>query len=108
MRDLSDAVDELSDWAEKDRGKGFVLRAADNNPDPAKVGLIEISGELDWLTSHQGWEESRDSLDRHGIEAILWLGIGVERHILALLIVSKSSTLSIIDTILNLILSILW
>ena len=47
MRDLSDAVDELSDWAEKDRGKGFVLRAADNNPDPAKVGLIEISGELD-------------------------------------------------------------
>ena len=38
MRDLSDAVDDLAAWAEKDRGKGFVLRAADNNADPAKVG----------------------------------------------------------------------
>ena len=37
MRDLSDAVDELAAWADKDRGKGFVLRAADNNADPAKV-----------------------------------------------------------------------
>ena len=37
MVDLSDAVDELAAWAERDRGKGFVLRAADNNADPAKV-----------------------------------------------------------------------
>ena len=39
MRDLSDAVDELAAWADKDRGKAFVLRAADNNADPAKVTL---------------------------------------------------------------------
>ena len=40
MRDLSDAVDEMAAWAEKGRGKGFVLRAADNNADPAKVCRI--------------------------------------------------------------------
>ena len=39
MRDLSDAVDELAAWADKDRGKAFVLRAANNNADPAKVPL---------------------------------------------------------------------
>ena len=41
MRDLSDAVDELAAWADTDRGKGFVLRAADNNADPAKVVYCE-------------------------------------------------------------------
>ena len=48
MVDLSDAVDELAAWAERDRGKGFVLRAADNNADPAKVQAAS-GGQVPWL-----------------------------------------------------------
>ena len=53
----------------------------------------------DIFCGSQGWEESRDSLDRDGIEAILRVEIGVVRHIYALLMESKSAILSLIDSI---------
>ena len=34
------------------------------------------------LVDRQGWEESRYSLDRAWLEAILWLEIGLERHLI--------------------------